>query len=187
ERDAAVTASVPDGLDVRGEAREWEGEHPAAWGSPLAAIPGPNGKPGRAVTAVTGKADGGLARVTLAWHPHRPDLTADVRADVTLSDRQVEVRQTIRLRSPDGLPRPVRFRGPASASGLGARPPLEPLGPGEWNLTPPPDAKELTLTVVFAVPLPPRSADDHEAWRVPVGLLWPAGSTRADATVRVWA
>jgi hypothetical protein len=183
--ETTVTATVPEGLEVRGETREWEGEHPAAWGNVLLAATGPTGKPTKAVTTVTGKADGGLARVLLAWQPHRPDLTADVRADVTVFDRQVVVKQEVKLRSPEGLPRPIRFRGPPAAAGVKATPVLEPVGPGEWSLAVPPDAKELTLKVEFAVSL--RPGDDRGPWKVPVGLLWPAGATRVDTTARVWS
>ena len=36
ERDAEITVSVPAGQEVRGSAREWDGEQPAGWGQPLA-------------------------------------------------------------------------------------------------------------------------------------------------------
>ena len=139
---------------------------------------------------MTGKADGGLARAVLGWQPHRPDLTADVRADVTLFDRQILVQQTIRLRSPDGLPRPLRFRGPPTAAGVRVQPsqtPLESLGPGEWRLTVPPDTKEITLKIDFGIPLPTQPADDRGPRQMPVGLLWPATAVRADTIVRVWS
>ncbi len=190
ERDATIAATVPDGMDVRGEAHEWDGERSAVWGNALTPAPGPNGKTGRAVTTVTGKADGGLARAVLGWQPYRPDLTADVRADVTLFDRQILVQQTIRLRSPDGLPRPLRFRGPPTAAGVRvqlSQTPLESLGPGEWSLTVPPDTKEITLKIDFGIPLPTQPADDRGPRQMPVGLLWPATAVRADTIVRVWS
>ena len=190
EREAAIMATVPDGLEVRGEARGWEGERASRWGSALTPASAPGGKSGKAVTAVTGRSDSGIARATLLWQTHRPDLTTDVRADVALYDRQLVVQQVVRLRSTDGLPRSIRFHGPPTAAGVkvqAAQSPLEPLGPGEWNLTVPVDAKEFTLTVSFAIPLPPHAPEEHDPWTVPVGLLWPTNATRSETTVRVWS
>jgi hypothetical protein len=190
ERDSTVTATVPEGLEVRGEARVWEGDRAANWGSAIPAAPSTGSKASKAVTAITGRTDGGFARVDLAWHSYRPDLAVDLRADVTLFDRQLVVQQVARLRSPDGLPRSIRFHGPSAAAGLRVQSTqlaLEPLGPGEWKLNVPGDARELTLNVNFAIPLAPRAADDRAPWRVPVGFLWPVSATRSDATVRVWS
>ncbi|MBA4067678.1 MAG: hypothetical protein C0501_29035 [Isosphaera sp.] len=180
-RNATVTATVPDGLEVRGETRGWDEEY-AAWGAALA----PDGKPARATTAVAGRAEAGVSRAVLAWWPYRPELAADVRAEVTLGDRQMVVTETVDLRSPEGLPRPVRFRGPAGAVALKSTPPLEPVGPGEWNLVAPPDAKDLTLTATFAVNLP-AGADGAGPGRVPVVLLRPAAATRSATAVQVWS
>ncbi|MDB5306388.1 MAG: hypothetical protein JWO38_590 [Gemmataceae bacterium] len=183
ERDAAVTATVPDALEVRGVGHDWDGDQPAAWGQPLSPVPGPDGKPPKAVTAVTGKFDRGLARVDFAWAPYRPELTADVRAEVTVHDTQLVVTERVKLRSPDGFPKPVKFRGGPDLKALA---PFDPLGPGEWAVAPAAEAKDVAFPVEFAVPLPPRPADGGPR-RVPVGLLWPAGATRTDALVRVWA
>jgi hypothetical protein len=191
ERDAQVTATVPDGQEVRGSAHEWDADQPAGWGQPLAPAPGPDGKAPKAVTAVAGRFDHALARVDLAWHPYQPELTAEIRAEVTVQDRQVVVQQQVRLRSPDGFGRPVRFRGPSGLAGLrvpAGGTPLSPLEPGEWVLPPAGEAvKEQTVTVGYAVPLPARGADDRGPWQVPVGLLWPAATTRTETTARVWS
>ena len=189
ERESTVFASVPDGLELRGAARGWEGEHSATWGNALTPV-GSNGKPIRAVTAVSGRNDVGLSSAVLTWQTHRPELTADVRADVTVFDRQLVIQQVVRMRSPDGLPRPIRFRGPITAAGVrvqNVQYPLEPVGPGEWNLNVPVDAKEYALSVSFAIPLAPDTLDDQEPNLISVGLLWPASATRADTTVRVWS
>lgn len=184
ERETSVVATVPEGFELRGESRDWDGEF-AAWGTGL--VPGtePPGRASRAVTTVTGKAEGGLARVTLGWNRHRPELGAEVRADVTLGDRQLLVVEHVRLWSADGLPRQVRFRGTASPAALKAVPPLDPTPSGEWVLTPPPDAKEATVTITYALPRPGRN--ESPTARVPVGLLWPVGATRAESAVRVWS
>ncbi|HVL14846.1 MAG TPA: hypothetical protein VM529_19910, partial [Gemmata sp.] len=185
EREASVTATVPDGLEVRGEVRGWDGEF-AAWGEPLAPTPGADGRPTRVATTATAKSESGIARVLLSWSPHRPNLVADVKADVVLGERQLEVSQRMTLRSPDGFPAELRLRAPAGAAGVRGQPALTPSG-AEWLLPVATDAKEVTLVVSFAVPLPPRPSDADAAWPVPVALVWPAGARRADVTVRVWS
>ena len=181
ERDSTLTATVPEGLELHGTARPWDGDVPAAWSVPLGAVPGPDGKAPKAVAAVTGKGERGLARAALTWQAYRPDITADVRAEITVNERQVVVSQTVELRSADGFPKPVRFHGPAEAMGLKARPALDAPAAGVWSFAPPPDAKRATLTVSFALPLP--HADGPLA--LPVGLLWPTDA-RVETTVRVW-
>lgn len=184
QRDATATATAPDGQEVRGTGREWDGDRPAGWPQPLAPVPGADGRPPKAVAAVAGRFDHGLARLDLSLSPYRPDLTAEVQAEVTVQDGQVLVSERVRLRSPDGTARPVRFRGPAGVLGLKAAPPLAPASPGEWVGTP---AADGLVTVTYAVPVPPRPPAGAGAWRVPVGLVWPAGTTRAESVVRVWS
>ncbi|QDU22550.1 hypothetical protein [Urbifossiella limnaea] len=174
ERDAAVTATVADGLDVRGAAREWDGDQPAGWGQPLAADP----KAAKGPPAITGRTDGGLARVDLNWSPDRVELTAELRAEVTAQATQVVVTETLRLRAPEGFGKAVRLRGPAVPKGLKTSPPLTPAGPGEWTLPVAADAKEATLTATYALPTRDAAA--------PVDLLWPASATRVESIVRVW-
>ncbi len=180
---ARVTAVVPEKLEVHGTATGTDGESrelkPASAGAKSAAV-----------TAVTGQFDKGAARVDLGWQVYRPELTADVRAEVRLGDHQVGVTQTIRFRSADGNPRPgIRLFGPVGATGLRANPgspPVDPSGPGEWGFRPPADgAREFTLSVSYALPLP-RSPDQAGPARLPVGLLWPDAATRVETTLRVW-
>ena len=182
----AVAVSVPDGLEVRGSVREWDGDHPAGWGQPLAPVPGPDGKVPKAVGAVAGRVERGAARVDLAWSPYRPPLTATVRAEVTLRAGQAVVEERVTLRTPDVFTRPVRFRGPAAAVGLRATPALTPKGAGEWELTPAAGTNEATVALAYAVPLPPRPAAGGP-WAIPVGLVWPGGTTRTETTARVWS
>lgn len=183
ERDATVTATVPEGLEVSGNARGWDGELPTAWGTPLTPVPGANGKIPKAVASVTGKGTLGLARVSLTWQPYRPDVTADMRIDVSIGERQVVVSQTIKLRSADGFPKPVRFRAPADALGLKAEPAIDSPAPGIWAFAPPVEEKEATLQVSFALPLPAR---EDGSFSLPVGLLWPTDAVRTMINVRVW-
>jgi hypothetical protein len=187
ETTAIVTATVPDGLEVHGESRNWESEF-AAWGSPLTPAPGADGKPSRVVTAVTARAETGFARVILGWNLHRPDLNADIRATAILGERQLVVEQQMKLRSAEGFTHPIRFYAPPGAS-VTSKPPLTSLGKDEWLLNVAPDGKdrELSLAVTIAVNLPARPTEENAPWAVPVGLLWPIGATRADTTVRVWS
>jgi len=184
ERDATVTATVPEGLEVHGTTRDWDGDLPAVWGTPLIAVPGPDGKAPKAVLAATGRGERGLARVALAWQPYRPDVTADVRTQVTVGERQIVVSQEIKLRSADGFPKPVRFRGPAETLGFKSRPVLDAQGGGVWAFAPPVDAKDAPpITLSFALPLP---AHADGPLSLPVGLLWPIDATRVETHVRVW-
>ena len=104
ERDATVIATVPEGLEVRGTARGSDGDAPAAWVTLLVPVPGADGKVPKAVATVTGKTERGLARVALSWQQYRPDVTANVRADVTVREHQIEVSQVIKLRLAGRVP-----------------------------------------------------------------------------------
>ncbi|MBX9625912.1 MAG: hypothetical protein K2X82_19080, partial [Gemmataceae bacterium] len=187
QRDAAVTVAVPEGLEVRGTGREWDGDKPGEWDQPLAPGSGPDGKPAKPATGLQGKFERGPARLDLSWGPARPELAAEVRADVIVHAGQVVVAEVVRLRAADGFGRAVRFRGPPDLVGLQAQPPLTPAGPGEWSVAVPPDGKEAAVTLRYAVPVPSRPADGAGPWRVPVGLVWPAGATRTESEVRVWS
>src|SRR5204863_393712 len=151
--------------------------------------PGPDGKPPKVVTAVGGKFDRGLARADLSWHPFQPELTAEVRAEVRVDDHQIVVTEHVKVRSPDGFGRPVRFRGPTDTRGLtpGQKARIEPKGPGEWAMAVAEGAKELDVTLTYAVPVPGRGADDRGGHRVTVGLIWPVGTTHTEAHARVWS
>jgi hypothetical protein len=176
ERDAAVVATVPDGFDVRAAVREWDGDQPAGWGQPLAAAADPKGA--KAAPAVAGRFDAGLARLDVNWSPFRPELAADLRADVSLQAGQVLVTETLRLRAPDGFGKGVRLHTPAGAKGLKATPPLDAAGSGEWAVPVAADAKEVAVTATYALPV--------KSGTLPVGLLWPANATRVESVVRVW-
>ncbi|HVK09341.1 MAG TPA: hypothetical protein VM597_11240 [Gemmataceae bacterium] len=180
EAGAKLTAGVPDTWEVKGTAigsdgtaRELKSANPAA-------------RQSAAVTAVAGQFDKGLARVQLTWQPYRPELIAELRAEVALADGQLSVSQTVRFRAADGEARPIRLRGPAGVVGLRSTrggPAVDPVGPGEWTVRPPADgAREFTLSVTYALPAAKSAAAD----RVAVGLLWPVDATRVEATVRVF-
>jgi hypothetical protein len=176
ERDTKLTATVGEGLQLSGTGFGWENGQPAGAGEPLKS----SGR-GSAATAVTGEFDRGPSKVELRWQPYRPELGCEVRAEATVSPRQVSVTQTFKFTAPDADVKVLRFRGPAELVGLRAKPPLDPTDPGAWEFRPPADAgKEFTLTVQYAVRLPSGAAEQA------VPLLWCDTATRTEAVVRVW-
>ena len=185
EKEASVAATVPEGMEVRGELRGSESEF-ALWGPPLTPVPDADGKLPRIASSISARSETGLSRVLLAWNPHNPDLVAQVQSDLTLGERQIDVTQKMTLHSGEGLPRQLRFRAPVGAANIKSQPPLLASG-GDWILPIPFDTKEVVLTVSFAVPLPPRPTDGDAAWQVPVRLMSPVGTKRAETTVRVWS
>jgi hypothetical protein len=185
ERNAKVTASVRDKWEVRGT-----GTAPgAAAGQELKPAASAVAKASAAVTSVTGQFERGLARLALNWHPYRPELSADVHAEVELQNGQATVTQVIRFRSAEADVGPIPLSGPAEVRGLKAKPGdpvrLDPNGVGEWVLRPTADAgKEFTATLKYALPLPTSRAN-RSPNRFAVGLLWPT-ATRTETTLRVW-
>ncbi|MFO0803358.1 MAG: hypothetical protein U0791_09590 [Gemmataceae bacterium] len=178
ERDTLVSIAGPEGIDLRGTAREWDGDQPAAWTSPLPATPGPDGKPTRSITAINGKFERGVARLDVSWSPFRPPLTAEVRAELTVRESQIVVSERVTLRSADGLPRTVRFTGAADLPGLA---PFDRTAPGVWLHGFAADVKEAVVKFEYAIPLPP---GDRRA--VPISLVLPNGTSRTDVHARVW-
>ena len=133
---------------------------------------------------VTCEFDRGVGKVEVTWKPYRPELACDVRADVTVQDRQLAVQQVFRFRLADGDTRPLRLTAPGELVGLRWTPRLDPVGPNEWVYRLPADAgKEVTLVAQYAVKVPPR-ADETDPAVVP--LIHPGGVTSADTVVRVW-
>lgn len=178
ERDSLVSVTVPDGTELHGTGREWEGEQPAGWSVPLPASLGPDGKPPKNITTINGKFERGLARLELGWSAFRPPLTAEVRADLTIRESQVVVQQRVTLRSPDGLPRTIRFSGAPELPGLA---PFDRIAPGIWLQGFAPDLKEAIVKFEYAIPLPP--ADIRT---MPINLVLPTGTSRTDVVTRVW-
>ena len=160
EVNARVTAAVPEGLELKGTAISREGG-PAGGVSELSPVPVADAAPRAAgVQEVGGSFEKGVGAVDLTWQPYRPDLTAEVRADVTLWDRQVTVteRLTLRVADPAGW-RGVRLQGPAGMSGLSRPPSLAGIGSGGLELIPPADGvKEVSFTMSYGLPGPPRGA-----------------------------
>jgi hypothetical protein len=191
DRDGQVSASVSEGIELHGRVTEWDGDRIEEPGRLLAVS-----APARSATGgpppVTLGATCRLtpARVTLAWKPFRPELTAESVADVTLLDRQAVVSQTIKFKYTPTAPRQVRLRG-AGMSGLrltqgaGA---VEAGVPGEWLVNLPADSRaDFALTFAYYFPLPEMPRPGAEGVRVVVPVLAPDGTDGWEARARVWA
>ena len=180
ERETSLTATVPDGFEVRGNISLWEAGQPSAVSDPLvSSVVTPNRA--AATGSIGGTFDRAIARVELAWQTYRPALVCENRVEVSLQQRQVLVQQVLKFKpSPDDR-RPVRLRGPDGLLGLQSVPPLDPVGPGLWEFRSANEpGKEFSLTVAFAVRMANPTADPA------VNLLWPETATRTDTVLRVW-
>jgi hypothetical protein len=179
EGDTQIIVQVQDGLTLRGQVRELlGGVETTVPLQPRLPI-----KAGLAVTQLAGSFDIPVVGVDLTWQPFRPELTSDVRADLSFGERQVTVTQTIRIQASDPITRSIRLKGPKSALAFQSSIPLEQTL-GGWSLTPPTEAREIVLTCSFALNLPGRSPDGS-----PVKLEIPflcAESARTTASVRLW-
>lgn len=124
-------------------------------------------------------------RLELAWQGHRPELIADALVDVTLSERQIAVRQRLRFAVlPDSL-RELILRSPEFPGGrvpTAERITLTPRGPGSWAAT----LKDPALTIDYALPLPDPDKGSRTR-RAVIPLFWPDGATRCTMKVRVWS
>lgn len=191
EADVAVTATVPDGLEIR-QGEGFAGDGAAAHGFSLKAEAGKGNKDFKLPPSA------GISRVLLRWSPVVADLHARIIASATLTDRQLEITESITLTSVDGLPKTIHFRarenGPEIA---GLRGKVSAPAGGqfqrdlakEWVLNlenvKPGDAKAATLEISYAVPFDHRRVNPDQQ-RLPVPLLAPVGASQSEATVRVW-
>ena len=180
EEPGRVTVSVLEGLEVSGSVV-------AAGGESVSLVPEGRG-PGP-VRVAQATPDQPARSVEVSWHPYRPDLPAESRADISLTERQAIVTQRLRVRPGEGDARPVKLRGPAvGVRGLPEGVPLVPAGPGEWLAVLPagsPPGSEVLIAVIYALPLPAGRMDGTPT-RAPLPLLWPDSATQIEATVSVW-
>jgi hypothetical protein len=172
--------SVPEDLQVQGQYREWLGGRAAASGGALQPVPR-NGSKAGSYSQLQAISEQPIAAVQVQWKPYRPDLAAESRAEITLTDRQILIQQTIRLRTSETLPRSVHLQGSESVAGVSAHPALEAAGPGQWRWTLPAESREATLSLEYALP---RSSDQS---RLPIRLFRVAEATRGDHLVRLWS
>lgn len=172
--------SVPEDLQVQGQYREWLGGRAAASGGALQPIPR-NGSKAGSYSQLQATSEQPIAAVQVQWKPHRPDLAAESRAEITLTDRQILIQQTVRLRTSEKLPRSVHLQGSDSVAGVSAHPALEAAGPGQWRWTLPAESREATLSLEYALP---RSSDQS---RLPIHLFRVVEATRGEHLVRLWS
>ena len=171
EQSARLTAEVPTGLELQATAA---GRERGPAGDPVEL------KPASGATVLTAGFDRGIGQVSLAWQPHRPEVTARVEVEVTLQDRQAMVAETIHLKADGAALRMARFRGPAAATPTLNAPLLRQVGDaGEWELAA--TTKDAaTVTMSYVLPIQAR------ADRLDLGLFWPDAATRVETQVRVW-
>ncbi|MBX9677790.1 MAG: hypothetical protein K2X38_03420 [Gemmataceae bacterium] len=125
-----------------------------------------------------------------AWRPYRPEITASMKADLTISDRSVRVKQVIALtpglraprssglagqiplRMPKGMPRPTITAGGALTATEGNTCWVQPEGE---------HIAEIALE--YELPLPEREGH-RRIFESP--LVWPELATRQETKVRIW-
>jgi hypothetical protein len=181
DRSGQVTVSIPEGIDLRGGVRQWEGDRPGTRITPLEAANGTERPP-----ALTAEVIRTAAQVELTWKPVRADVRAESRVEVRLGDRQGHVTQVLHLTFADRPLRRLRLRGPSSLSGVQVNPrSIDVNGPGDWSVPVPPDpGKEITLTLTYSFPIP--EATINEAARLSVPLVWPESVTSCTSHLRFW-
>jgi hypothetical protein len=175
-----VQISVPEDLQVQGQYREWVGGRTAVTGSPLKPMPTSGSKIG-AFSQLQASSEQPIAAVYLQWKPYRPDLAAESRAEITLTERQILIQQTLRLRSNESLPPRVRLQGAETIAALSSNPALEPAGAGQWQWTFPTESREAVLTLEYALPRSPEQS------RLSLRLFRVMEATRGDHLVRLWS
>jgi hypothetical protein len=131
------------------------------------------------------------ASLDWAWRPYRPEITAAIRADLTIQDRVVRVKQTIALtpgvraprtsglagqiplRIPKGLPRPNLVSGGTLTASEGNICWVQPEGD---------HVAEIVLE--YDLPIPAR---DGPRRTFESALIWPELATRQETKIRIWA
>lgn len=129
-------------------------------------------------------------RLDWAWRPYRPEITASMKADLTIGDRFVRIKQVIALtpglraprssglagqiplRSPKGMPRPTIVAGGALTASEGNIYWVQPEG-----------EHVAEIVIEYELPLPAREG----LRRVfESSLVWPELATRQETKVRIW-
>lgn len=178
-----VSAVVPEGLELI--ARQSGSDTPR---------PGPR--------SIVWRSEKAPIQADLVWGRYRPDLPVDTDVDVTLTERQIRIRQRLRfptnvtvvgnspkrhgilVRLPDKLAvRPTVLEGPDLAP--------TPL-PSVWAIIlPEPGEKDQgakkaqSVTLEYSLTLPDTDTDARTR-RFPVPLVWVDQATRGTTKVRVW-
>lgn len=136
------------------------------------------------------------AAFDLSWKPRRRELTATASVDVQLHARTAEVRQRLTFAPPSraGATGQLKLRVPEAvravevlAGGTANGP--TPNGGFLW-VAPARAGEPVTLDLRYDLDLPAAAAaapDALAARELTVPLVWPAGTTRCEATARIWA
>ncbi|MGL4419172.1 MAG: hypothetical protein ACRCZF_00780, partial [Gemmataceae bacterium] len=128
ERRSQVSVTVPEGFEVRGTARSWDGKMLVDDTTEMAPV-GAGVGAGAAVVSLGQSFEIGAGALNIAWQPYRPELFAEVLAEVTPFERQIQVQQTVKLSAAEPLPKLVKWKGPLGLVGLQSTPVLESAGP----------------------------------------------------------
>lgn len=146
-----INVVVPEDLEVQGRFWEWSGLRAAAVATPLkpASRSAAQETPAPQLRLDTSQP---VAAVELQWRPYRPPLTVDSRIEAILTERQILLQQTLRVRSNESLPQSLTIQGPDFAVGLSSQPLLERIGQGQWRWMLPLDSHEATLKLQYALP-----------------------------------
>lgn len=163
DRGARIIVTVPESMELRA---------PRSWGSK----PLPSGT--RSWTREMALAP---RQIELSWRRHRQELAVEGLADVTIAERQMLVRQSLRFQS--GEPsREIVLRSlgfPAGRAPTAEQVSLTPRGADRWLMTGHPGP---LVVLHYAVPLPANPKGP-----LPVPLFWPENATRCEMKVRVWS
>ncbi len=192
DRGGQILATVPAGLELRGNYGDWEGDRPGEWDRPLDAAP--RGTPGLAANL-----DRTPARVDLTWRAARADVPVTATADLQLGERQITVRHQWRIPAGPAVPRQFVARGPATLAGRlratdGGT--LSPAGPGEWAVQlAASSGRESVLTLAYSFPLGHEKVSGTfsaaekvpDTFSCPVPLIWLEPGPRCETDVRVWS
>lgn len=184
EQSARITATVPDGFEIAGSAVMSDGSN-------LALTPdrkAPTGLNPNSIQSVSVQSAKSLSRVDLTWQRYRPDLQAEIRADVDLQDNQAVVTQTIKFRTTEGDTRPITFTGLAVGLRLTSNNAvqLEQLDRDRWQIRHSNElSKDFAMSFKYSIPLPGRKPNFGPA-HITLGLLWPETATKTETTIRIW-
>jgi hypothetical protein len=198
DRGGQVTATVPNGLELRGSLHVWERDRPGNWERPLDST-------SAGMTTIAASVDRSPGRVDLSWRAPGGDEPVSAVVDIQLDERQATVRHHWRFPFAPAAARPMVVRGAAALAGrlrvldggvltLNANGDwtIQCTNPGagptalrghEAEMPAPGRAPAAQLTLAYSFPLP--SGPVRPPVLVP--LVWLDPCPRCETTVRVWA
>jgi hypothetical protein len=120
-------------------------------------------------------------RLDVAWREYRAELPVEMLIDLTLTDRQAQVRQRLRFQFPPEAMRQVMLKVadfPDDRTPVATGATLTPQGRGGWSFP----LKDATLTLDYSFTPQP---DKTGSFAVPI--FWPEGVSHGQTKVRVWS